>query len=202
MSVSIHLSEFKEFQQKNNIMSLQEVDNFIDFLQKQEKTSVFLNSIWNQIKTTGQLSEKQIDGVNNSMSYLAKVASRDKQREDSKDIDPSGNYVGQLKTRYDMTLKLISSKRTQRGFYIKTFQDRNGNELIQFDFATGQVECNGCIRCNDSCHAELGDCVQVRATVNRHSINDFNPSEKIKQTIINRVKYIKNLGSKIPKIST
>ena len=34
-----------------------------------------------------------------------------------------------------------------------------------------------------------------RATVNRHSINDFDPTYKIRQTVLNRIKYNKYLGN-------
>ena len=91
MSVSIHLSEFKEHIERD--MLPKEVNNFIEFIHEHRESNVFLSSIWDQIKTTGQLSEKQINGVNNSMTYLAKITSRNQQREDSKDIEPSGNYV-------------------------------------------------------------------------------------------------------------
>ena len=41
-----------------------------------------------------------------------------------------------------------------------------------------------------------GDCFTCRATVNRHSINDYDHSNKIKQTVLNRIKYNKYIGNK------
>ncbi len=41
-----------------------------------------------------------------------------------------------------------------------------------------------------------GDCFTCRATVNRHSINAFDPTNKFKQTVLNRIKYNKYLGNK------
>ena len=41
-----------------------------------------------------------------------------------------------------------------------------------------------------------GDCFTCRATVNRHSVNDFEPTKQFKQTVLNRIKYNKYLGNK------
>ena len=41
-----------------------------------------------------------------------------------------------------------------------------------------------------------GDCFTCRATVNRHTVNDFDPSNKFKQTVLNRIKYKQYLGNK------
>jgi hypothetical protein len=91
-----------------------------------------------------------------------------------------------------MTLKYVSRKSTSRGFYIHNFVDREDNSLMCFSnnrylYIEGTDTPDTMIK--------KGDCIACRATVNRHSINDFDPTNKIKQTILNRIKYNKYLGN-------
>jgi hypothetical protein len=87
-----------------------------------------------------------------------------------------------------MTLKYVSGKRTSRGFYIHNFIDKEGNSLMTF--ASSRVT-----EFSPELILGEGDCFTCRATVNRHSINDFDPTNKIKQTVLNRIKYNKYLGN-------
>ena len=102
-------------------------------------------------------------------------------------METTGKYIGVPKTRYDFTLKLIKTQSTNRGFFVHTFEDRQQNQFICFaDKEHIDIERLKLIE---------GDVFQCRATVNRHSINDFKVEIPIKQTVLNRVKYTKYLGN-------
>ena len=122
------------------------------------------------------------------MLYFQKKQDSEKLKEEHKNDLPSGNFVGKEKQRYDMTLKYVSRKDTSRGFYVHNFIDRQGNQLMSFSD-------NRYLYHADECMIDKGDVFTCRATVNRHSINDFDPANKIKQTVLNRIKYNKYLGN-------
>jgi glyoxylate utilization-related uncharacterized protein len=161
------------------------------FLQDNElrEGNHFLQDVWSHLIKKREISIKQINGVQNSMLYHQKKQEREQLREDHKDDTPSGSYVGKEKQRYDMTLKYISWSATSRGFYIHQFVDKHGNSLMCF--ADSQR-----IYLGQEHKLVDGDCFTCRATVNRHSINAFDPTNKFKQTVLNRIKYNKYLGNK------
>lgn len=164
------------------------------FLQDNEERegNGFLEDVWNSLKKKRTISINQINGVRNSMLYAQKKIERENLKEFHKDDEPSGSFVGKEKQRYDMTLKYVSCKRTSRGFYIHNFIDREGNSLMCFsDSEYLYIE----VKTGPDIEIKKGDCFTCRATVNRHSINDFDPTNKIKQTVLNRIKYNKYLGN-------
>ena len=152
----------------------------------------FLQSLYRQFIQHGTLSAPQRNSIMKAKSYQEAKQKKEELKEVHKDDEPTGSYVGTLKTRYDMVLKLISVRDTSRGFWVHTFQDRAGNQLMSFSNRRSIVidSVDGAITLIQ------GDCFTCRATVNRHSVNDFNPEKKIKQTVINRIKYNKYLGNK------
>ncbi len=164
------------------------------FLQDNEERegNGFLEDVWNSLKKKRTISINQINGVRNSMLYAQKKIERENLKEFHKDDEPSGSFVGKEKQRYDMTLKYVSCKRTSRGFYIHNFIDREGNSLMAFA-SSRTTEFSPELILGE------GDCFTCRATVNRHSINDFDPTNKIKQTVLNRIKYNKYLGNLVPR---
>ena len=72
-----------------------------------------------------ELTDKQKEGFKKSYNFI-------KSKEEQKDVEPIGNYIGNIKQRYDMTLKYISTNNTSRGYYVHNFEDRKGNSLICF----------------------------------------------------------------------
>jgi len=167
------------------------------FLQDDEirKGNHFLQDVWSYLIKKREISIKQINGVRNSMSYYQKKQDAEKLKEDHKNDEPNGSFVGKEKQRYDMTLKYVSGKSTSRGFYIHNFIDRNNNSLMCFsDHNNLYVEDHK--QSEKKIRLEEGVCFTCRATVNRHSVNDFNPTNKFKQTVLNRIKYNKYLGNK------
>ena len=153
--------------------------------------NAFMQSLYRQFMQYGTLSLKQRESVMNAKQYLIKMEKREELKEVHKDDEPMGSYVGTLKTRYDMVLKFISVRDTSRGFWVQTFQDKTGNQLMTFS-DTRNILLDGL---SPQTITE-GDCFTCRATVNRHSVNDFDPLNKVKQTVINRIKYNKYLGRK------
>ena len=153
--------------------------------------NAFMQSLYNQFMRYGTLSLKQRESAMNAKQYLINMEKREELKEVHKDDEPMGSYVGTLKTRYDMVLKFISVRDTSRGFWVQTFQDKTGNQLMTFS-DTRNILLDGL---SPQTITE-GDCFTCRATVNRHSVNDFDPLNKVKQTVINRIKYNKYLGRK------
>ena len=49
------------------------------------------------------------------------------------DQELQGQWVGQEKSRYDFTLKLLEQKSTTRGYFVYRMTDRYGNFFIAFD---------------------------------------------------------------------
>ena len=148
----------------------------------------FLQDVYNHVSKQGEISIKQINGIRNSMLYYLQKIERENLKEFHKDDEPTGSFVGKVRKRYDMTLKYVSGKSTSRGFYIHNFVDRKGNSLMCF---------------SDSEYLSAGstiigenDCFTCRGTVNRHQVNDFDPTNKIRQTVLNRIKYNQYLGNK------
>jgi len=163
------------------------------FILQNKEDNDFLEAMFDTIGKKGGLSDNQTKGVINSMKYQENLILREQKVELHKNDEPKGSYVGTLKTRYDMVLKFISVKDTSRGFYIQNFLDKSGNHLISFSDNKSIVIDDPSVQFVE---IREGDCFTCRATVNRHSINNFNPENKFKQTIINRVKYNKYLGNK------
>ena len=153
--------------------------------------NAFMQSLYRQFMQYGTLSLKQRESAMNAKQYLINMEKREELKEVHKDDEPMGSYVGTLKTRYDMVLKFISVRDTSRGFWVQTFQDKAGNQLMAFS-DTRNILLDGLAPQTIS----KGDCFTCRATVNRHSVNDFDPLNKVKQTVINRIKYNKYLGRK------
>ena len=163
------------------------------------KNNHFLQDVYNHLSLKGEISVKQINGIRNSMMYHQKKIDRENLKEQHKDDDPTGSFVGKEKKRYDMTLKYVSGKGTSRGFYIHNFVDREDNNLMCFsDNKSIEIIDNTTESKADAVYRTLveGDCFTCRATVNRHSVNDFDPTNKFKQTVLNRIKYQRYLGNK------
>ena len=151
----------------------------------------FLQSLYRQFIQHGTLSAPQRNSIMKAKSYQEAKQKKEELKEVHKDDEPTGSYVGTLKKRYDMVLKFISVRDTSRGFWVQTFQDKAGNQLMAFSNRRN-------ILLNELSPQSIteGDCFTCRATVNRHSVNDFDPLNKVKQTVINRIKYNKYLGRK------
>ena len=147
----------------------------------------FLEDVWKNLVRKREISINQINGVRNSMLYAQKKIETENLKEFHKDDEPSGSFVGKVRKRYDMTLKYVSGKSTSRGFYIHSFVDRNGNSLMCF--SDSEYLSAGSTIIGE------GDCFTCRGTVNRHQVNDFDPTYKIRQTVLNRIKYNKYLGN-------
>lgn len=163
------------------------------FLQDNEnrENNHFLQDVWSHLVKKREISIKQINGIRNSMMYNQNKIERENLKEFHKDDEPTGSFVGEVKKRYDMTLKYLNGKSTSRGFFIHNFVDRNGNSLMCFsDYEKIKLHEREVL------NLEEGDCFTCRATVNRHSVNDFDPTNKYKQTVLNRIKYNKYLGNK------
>jgi len=166
----------------------EEYDFLMDLDERED--NLFLQSLYRQFIQHGTLSASQRSSIMKAKAYHEAKEKREELKEVHKDDEPTGSYVGSLKKRYDMVLKLISVRDTSRGFWVHTFQDKKGNQLMAFSGRrTIQIDAY-------SDDLEIGGCFTCRATVNRHSVNEFNPEKKIKQTVINRIKYIKYLGNK------
>jgi len=175
-----------------------DIYNFLCLFENRENNH-FLQDVYNHLSKKGEISIKQINGIRNSMMYNQKKEEREQLIEKHKDDEPTGFFVGKVRQRYDMTLKYVSGKGTSRGFYIHNFVDRDGNALMCFsDHESIQILDNDTETKADTLYRSLksGDVFTCRATVNRHSINDFMPTNKFKQTVLNRIKYHKYLGNK------
>ena len=103
-------------------------------------------------------------------------------------IEPEGHWVGKEKGRYDFVLKYLSGNETTRGYCVHNFVDKNGARFLAFqDVKDIVIEEHELIN---------GDCFTCKATVNRHSINNYKygSQESFKETVLNRIKYKKYLG--------
>ena len=119
-----------------------------------------------------------------------------------------GHWVGQEKSRYDFTLKLLETKTTTRGYMVYRMKDRYGNQFIAFDgreqweIEQENIDSFGVPIDPDQGETfrytlENNDCFTCKATVNRHDIANFkygSPDSKYKQTVLNRIKLNKYIG--------
>ena len=126
--------------------------------------------------------------------------------EAAQEID--GHWVGQEKSRYDFTLKLLETKTTTRGYMVYRMKDRYGNQFIAFDgreqweIEQENIDSFGVPIDPDQGETfrytlENNDCFTCKATVNRHDIANFkygSPDSKYKQTVLNRIKLNKFIG--------
>ena len=112
------------------------------------------------------------------------------------DQELQGQWVGQEKSRYDFTLKLLEQKSTTRGYFVYRMTDRYGNFFIAFDGREqwnlpGTKEGTHENDYEDDHRLQKGDCFTCKATVNRHDIAQYkygSPDSKYKQTVLNRIK--------------
>jgi len=114
-----------------------------------------------------------------------------------------GNWVGKEKTRYDFVLKYLSGNKTSRGYCVHSFVDKNGSRFLAFQDVIDIVIEEDNIPVSDTFDPDAGekirhelvtgDCFTCKATVNRHSINNYE-DESFKETVLNRVKFKKYLG--------
>jgi len=169
-----------------------------EFIQKIIASDIknqFIISCSEQLNKNGTLSDRQVEAIQKNMSRFSQFT----EQKIDKDAEPIGAYVGQLRERYDMTLKYVGVNSTKRGFYVHNFVDRNGSSLMCFgEHETIRIafDPESESRAVSFHVVEPGDCFTCRATVNRHTINEFyiDPLNKVKQTVLNRIKYNKFLG--------
>ena len=158
-------------------------------------SSDFLADVIAKYMTGKDLTTGQITGVLNCLAakvkydgetgFLAKY---------DEDAEPTGAWVGKEKKRYDLVLKYLSGNKTNRGFSVHNFEDRNKCRFTIFsDFS--QLFPN-----SESSTKPLvnGDVVKVRATVNRHSMNTYKygSTGPFKETVLNRPKWGDLLGNR------
>ena len=108
--------------------------------------------------------------------------------------EPKGNFVGTPKSRYDFVLKLTESRSTTRGYHVHKFIDRNDNYYLMFGDETLYAD-EGPLGTKRTHALKKGDIFKLKATINRHTINKFSPSESYKENVINRPKFGKYLGN-------
>ena len=119
--------------------------------------------------------------------------------------DVEGHWVGEEKSRYDFTLKLLEQKSTTRGYWVYRLTDKFGNLFIAFDGRENwhlpetksgtHPEHEG--NYTGDHKLQKGDCFTCKATVNRHDIANFKyggPDSKHKQTVLNRIKLKSFIG--------
>jgi len=170
----------------------EEYDFLMDLDEREDNE--FLQSLYRQFMQAGTLSAKQRESILKAKSYQEAAKQREVLKTKHVNDEPVGAYVGELKKRYNMTLKLMGVRRTNRGFYVMNFVNREGSQLMCFNqdsylVAKGDISPKSKIQ-------EIGDCFTCRATVNRFSVQDFDPTNKFKQTVINRITVDKWLGNK------
>jgi len=170
----------------------EEYDFLMDLDEREDNE--FLQSLYRQFMQAGTLSAKQRESILKAKSYQEAAKQREVLMTKHVNDEPIGAYVGELKKRYNMTLKLVGVRRTNRGFYVMNFVNREGSQLMCFNqdsylVAKGDISPKSKIQ-------EIGDCFTCRATVNRFSVQDFDPTNKFKQTVINRITVDKWLGNK------
>tara|TARA_R100000458_G_C8272885_1_gene247726 strand:+ start:832 stop:1395 length:564 start_codon:yes stop_codon:yes gene_type:complete len=170
-----------------------DIYKFLTLFENRENNH-FLQDVYNHLSKKGEISIKQINGIRNSMLYVQRKEEREQLIEKHKNDEPNGYFVGKEKQRYNMTLKYLSTIGTSRGYFVHNFTDKEGNSLMCFSD-------NEKIRIQEPVDGvgvalSEGDCFTCRATVNRHTISSFDPTYKVKQTVLNRIKYYKYLGNK------
>ena len=114
-----------------------------------------------------------------------------------------GNWVGREKTRYNFVLKYLSGHRTNRGYYVHSFQDKSGNKFLSFlDCETITIPYSADNILSDvyteDHRISAGDCFSCKATVIRHSINTFEyeTTGAFKETVLNRIYFKAFIGRK------
>ncbi len=178
----------------NSVEFIEKENDLLQWIKANQNLNGFIGDIFDQICKNKPLSDRQIEGVKRTRRYIEKKAEQEKLRESNKNILPGGVYVGKEKKRYDMTLKYMGNYETRRGFTVHNFMSKEGAQLMCFSDMT-QIRVPF-IKNGDLHILSEGDIFTCRATVNRHSINDFDPNNKFKQTVLNRIKYNNYLGNK------
>ena len=120
------------------------------------------------------------------MPYKSQSGNLEERKFEGQTIE--GHWVGQEKKRYDFVLKYLTGHSTSRGYSVHTFIDKKGARFLAFlDTETLRV---------DDHELDNGDCFTSKATVNRHSINNYKygDQEPYKETILNRMKFGKYIG--------
>jgi hypothetical protein len=120
------------------------------------------------------------------MPYKSQSGNLEERKFEGQTIE--GHWVGQEKKRYDFVLKYLTGHSTSRGYSVHTFIDKKGARFLAFlDTETLRVDDHELVN---------GDCFTCKATVNRHSINNYKygDQEPYKETILNRMKFGKYIG--------
>ena len=120
------------------------------------------------------------------MPYKSQSGNLEERKFEGQTIE--GHWVGQEKKRYDFVLKYLTGHSTSRGYSVHTFIDKKGARFLAFlDSETLRVDDHELVN---------GDCFTCKATVNRHSINNYKygDQEPYKETILNRMKFGKYIG--------
>ena len=120
------------------------------------------------------------------MPYKSQCGNLEERKFEGQTIE--GHWVGQEKKRYDFVLKYLTGHSTSRGYSVHTFIDKKGARFLAFlDTETLRVDDHELVN---------GDCFTCKATVNRHSINNYKygDQEPYKETILNRMKFGKYIG--------
>jgi len=185
------------------------MERTLETLQEYLETDIVINKDWlgsndfladviSKYMTGKELSEGQKTGVLNTLKARVKYEDVYEVYQDyHEDAEPTGAWVGKEKKRYDLVLKYLSGNKTNRGFSVHNFEDRNECRFTMFsDYS--QLYPN-----SESSTKPLvnGDVVKVRATVNRHSMNTYKygSSGPFKETVLNRPKWGDFLGNKSPR---
>ena len=186
------------------------MDRTLETLQKYLETDIVINKDWlgssdfladviSKYMTGKDLTTGQITGVLNCLAAKVKYEGETGHLAPhyDEDAEPTGAWVGKVKKRYDLVLKYLSGNKTNRGFSVHNFEDRNKCRFTMFsDYS--QLYPN-----SESSTKPLvnGDVVKVRATVNRHSMNTYKygSSGPFKETVLNRPKWGDLLGNKAPR---
>ena len=160
-------------------------------------SSDFLADVVSKYMTGKDLTEGQIKGVVNTLMAKVKYEASSTLPKYDEYAMPTGTWVGTEKKRYDLVLKYLSGNKTNRGFSVHNFEDRNECKFTMFsDFDRLYPNSESSIN-----YLVYGDVVKVRATVNRHSINTYKygSTGPFKETVLNRPKWGELLGNKSPR---
>ena len=109
-----------------------------------------------------------------------------------------GAWIGTEKKRYDFVLKYLSGNATSRGYAVHNFVDKNGARFLAFH-DNERIVVPSTSESGDSTpdHTLItGDCFTCKATINRHSINNYKygGNEPFKETVLNRLKFKAFIG--------
>ena len=156
-------------------------------------SSDFLADVISKYMTGKELSEGQKTGVLNTLKAKVKYEGETgflvKYDENA---EPTGAWVGKEKKRYDLVLKYLSGNKTNRGFSVHNFEDRNKCRFTMFSDFSKLYPYNSVTSLVN------GDVVKVRATVNRHSMNTYKygSTGPFKETVLNRPKWGDLIGNR------